>query len=63
MENNDIVAFQFKEALEDGVILHILQDKEDGTERYKIDMTYNAFKSMLQVAYEFSTKHPELIET
>lgn len=63
MENNDIVAFQFTEALEDGVILHILQDKEDGTERYKIDMTYNAFKSMLQRAYEFSTKHPELIET
>ena len=30
----DVVAFQFKESLEDGVILHILQMTDNGPERY-----------------------------
>ena len=58
----DVVAFQFKECLEDGVILHILQMTDNGPERYKIDMTFDAFKSLITRVYKFSIKHPELIQ-
>ena len=61
-DSRSIVAFQFNEKLEEGVILHILQDTDKGTERYKIDMVYDTFKQMLNRAYGFCLKHPELID-
>ena len=61
-DSRSIVAFQFNEKLEEGVILHILQDTDKGTERYKIDMVYDTFKQMLNMAYGFCLKHPELID-
>lgn len=42
-----IVVFQYKASLEDGIILHLLLCKEEGTERYKIDLDFNAFKNLL----------------
>lgn len=56
-----IVAFEYKDSLKDGVILHLLLCKEEGTERYKIDLDFDAFKKLLWVSKGVLDKHRDKI--
>ena len=57
-----IVCFEYKDLLESGVVLHILQSKGEKTERYKIDITYDTLKKLLQVAQQVAFRHPTLMK-
>lgn len=57
-----VVLFQYKDLLELGVVLHILQSKGEETERYKIDITYDTLKKLLQAAQQVAFRHPTLMK-
>lgn len=56
-----IVAFEYKDILQSGVVLHIIQSKGKDTESYKIDITYDTLKKLLQIAQQFAFRHPTLM--
>ena len=57
-----VVIFEYKDLLESGVVLHILQSKGEKTERYKIDITYGTLKKLLQAAQQVAFRHPTLMK-
>ena len=58
----DVVAFEGKNTLEEGMILHIIQYSDGVKTKQSIDLSFDAFKQLVNLGFNLMIKYPRLNE-